>query len=150
MTGVAVITRKGSFMAGNTIFLKKGFQISDSAKPDFDLLVLKFDKNREDPKFKKDMNEALKRYGEGLTIIRSVQCPYTEKNVNAILDTAAQLNLKTNLVDLKDVAEVQNTPCPFGSFCLIYNEKIISHHPISNTRFMNIMKKELKKTDLNK
>ncbi len=150
MTGVAVITRKGSFMAGNAIFLKKGFQISDSAKPDFDLLVLKFDKNREDPKFKKDMNEALKRYGEGLTIIRSVQCPYTEKNVNAILDAAAQLNLKTNLVDLKDVAEVQNTPCPFGSFCLIYNEKIISHHPISNTRFMNIMKKELKKTDLNK
>ena len=38
----------------------------------------------------------------------------------------------------------------FGSFCLIYNGKIISHHPISNTRFMNIMKKELKKTNLNK
>lgn len=144
MSGVAVVTRKGSFMAGNDIFLKKSFQIVDSAKPDFDLLVLKFDKNAEDPKFKTDMSETLKRYNEGLTIIRSVQCPYTEKNVNAILDTAKQLNLKTNLLDLKDATEVQKVPCPFGTFCLIYNGKIISHHPISNTRFLNIMKKEMK------
>lgn len=145
MSGVAVVTRKGSFMVGNDIFLKKGFQIVDSAKPDFDLLALKFDKNAKDPKFKADMDEALKRYNEGLTIIRSAQCPYTEKNVNAILETAKQLNLKANLLDLKDAREAQKVPCPFGTFCLIYNGKIISHHPISNTRFLNIMKKEMNK-----
>lgn len=145
MSGVAVVTRKGSFMVGSDIFLKKGFQIIDSAKPDFDLLVLKFDKNAKDPKFKADMSETLKRYSEGLTIIRSAQCPYTEKNVNAILETAKQLNLKANLLDLKDAREAQKVPCPFGTFCLIYNGKIISHHPISNTRFLNIMKKEMKK-----
>lgn len=144
MSGVAVVTRKGSFMAGNDIFLKKGFQIIDSAKPDFDLLVLKFDKNAKDPKFKADMSETLKTYNEGLTIIRSAQCPYTEKNVNAIIDTAKQLNLKTSVLDLKDAREAQKVPCPFGTFCLIYNGKIISHHPISNTRFLNIMKKEMK------
>ncbi len=145
MSGVAVVTRKGSFMVGNDIFLKKGFQIIDSAEPDFDLLVLKFDKKAKDPKFKADMSETLKRYSEGLTIIRSAQCPYTEKNVNAILETAKQLNLKTNLINLKDAIETQKIPCPFGTFCLIYNGKIISHHPISNTRFENIMKKEMNK-----
>mgnify|MGYP001059426159 CR=1 FL=1 len=145
MSGVAVVTRKGSFMVGSDIFLKKGFQIIDSAKPDFDLLVLKFDKNAKDPKFKADMSETLKRYSEGLTIIRSAQCPYTEKNVNAILETAKQLNLKVNLLDLKDATGAQKVPCPFGSFCLIYNGKVISYHPISNTRFLNIMKKEMKK-----
>ncbi|MFZ2330679.1 MAG: YoaP domain-containing protein [Atribacterota bacterium] len=145
LSGVAVVTRKGSFMVGSDIFLKKGFQIIDSAKPDFDLLVLKFDKNAKDPKFKADMSETLKRYSEGLTIIRSAQCPYTEKNVNAILETAKQLNLKVNLLDLKDATEAQKVPCPFGSFCLIYNGKVISYHPISNTRFLNIMKKEMKK-----
>ncbi|MDD3876623.1 MAG: hypothetical protein PHT69_08380 [Bacteroidales bacterium] len=46
MLGVAVVTRKGSFMADNAIFLKKGFHVVDHAKPDFNLLVLKFEENR--------------------------------------------------------------------------------------------------------
>jgi hypothetical protein len=28
----------------------------------------------------------------------------------------------------------------FGTFCIIKNGRVISHHPISNTRFENIMK----------
>ena len=38
MKGVAVVTRKGPFMAKNDIFLKKGFKPVDQAKPDFELL----------------------------------------------------------------------------------------------------------------
>jgi hypothetical protein len=90
------------------------------------------------------MDENLKKYDKGLTIMRSAQCPYTEKNVNAIVESAKKLKLKTNLIDLTDAGEVQNTPCAFGSFCIIYNGKILSHHPISNTRFENIMKQVLK------
>jgi len=144
MVGVAVVTRNGPFMVHNDIFLKKGFQIVDNAKPDFDLLVKKFDKKSKDPQFKPSMDENVKKYDQGLTIMRSAQCPYTEKNVNAIIESAKKLKLKTNLVDLTDANAVQNTPCAFGSFCIIYNGKIISHHPISNTRFENIMKKEMK------
>ena len=144
MLGVAVVTRKGSFMANNEIFLKKGFQVVDNAKPDFELLVKKFEVKSKNPKFKSNMNESLKKYDKGLTILRSAQCPYTEKNVNAIMESAKKLNLKSNLIDLKDVNAVQNTPCAFGSFCLIYNGEILSYHPISNTRFENIMKKRVK------
>jgi len=144
MLGVAVVTRKGPFMAHNDIFLKKGFQTVDSAKPDFDLLVKKFDLNLKDPKFKSDMINNLEKHNKGLTVIRSAQCPYTEKNVNAIMESAkTKFNLKANLIDLKDSNAVQNTPCAFGTFCIIYNGEIISHHPISNTRFENIMKKKL-------
>jgi hypothetical protein len=71
--------------------------------------------------------------------MRSAQCPYTVKNVNAILDSADKMKIKTKLIDMTDANDVQNNPCPFGSFGLIYNGKIISHHPISNTRFENIM-----------
>ncbi|MEZ5335661.1 MAG: YoaP domain-containing protein [Methanolobus sp.] len=45
-------------------------------------------------------------------------------------------------MDLEDYAAAQNSPCSFGTFCIIYNGEIISHHPISNTRFMNIMNKK--------
>jgi hypothetical protein len=141
MLGVAVVTRKGPFMAHNDIFLKKGFQVVDNAKPDFDLLAIKFEKKSKDPKFKPNMEENLKKYGKGLTVLRSAQCPYTEKNVNAIVESAKKLKLKINLIDLKDVGAAQNNPCAFGSFCLIYDGEILSYHPISNTRFENIMKK---------
>jgi len=76
--------------------------------------------------------------------MRSAQCPYTEKNVNAIIDSAKKMNLKIKLVDLQDADAAQSNPCPFGTFSIIYNGKIISHHPISNTRFENIMAKIIK------
>ena len=142
MLGVAVVTRKGSFMADNPIFLKKNFEIVDKTKPDFNLLALKFDANSKNPSFKSDVLNDLDQYQNGLTIMRSAQCPYTEKNVNAILESAkTKFNLKVNLIDLNDSTTAQKTPCPFGTFCMIYNGNIISHHPISNTRFENIMTK---------
>lgn len=144
MNGVAVVTRKGSFMAGDEIFLRNGFTFTDTAKPDFNLLVFKFDENAENPKFKTDVLTDLSKYNNGLTIIRSSQCPYTEKNVNAIIQTAeTKFRIKTNLIDLKDADSAQQTPCAFGTFCIIFNGKVISYHPISNTRFENIMKKDL-------
>ncbi|WP_048143413.1 GNAT family N-acetyltransferase [Methanosarcina horonobensis] len=144
MQGVAVVTRNGSFMAKKDIFLKKGFILVDEARPDFELLVLKFNQEAPDPKFK-NMSLDVEKYAEGLTIIRSVQCPYSVKNVDAILETARnKLKMKTSLIDIKDSDEAQHTPCAFGTFCIIYNGKVISHHPISNTRFENIMKKMIK------
>ena len=142
MSGVAVVTRKGAFMADNAIFLKKRFKVVDKAQPDFELLVYKFNPQSEDPCFRSDVLNNLNEYKDGLTVIRSAQCPYTEKNVNAILQTAKnKFKLTTRLIDLKDSLSAQNIPCAFGTFCLIYNGKIISHHPISNKRFENIMNK---------
>jgi len=142
MLGVAVVTRKGSFMANDDIFLKKGFKITDSARPDFNLLAFRFNNESVIPHFNPDMLKNLSIYNKGITIIRSVQCPYTEKNVKAIIETAEKkFKLKPRLIDLKDSESTQNSPCAFGTFCIIYNGEIISYHPISNTRFENIMTK---------
>jgi len=144
--GVAVVTRKGSFMAKRDIFLKFGFTVVDSAKPDFELLVLKFVYSATEASFRHEVLDDLSNYQKGLTIMRSVQCPYTEKNVKAILATAkTKYNLKTNLFDINDAESAQQTPCAFGTFCMIYEGKVISHHPISNGRFVNIMGKILGK-----
>lgn len=138
--GVAVVARKGSFMVHNRIFLKKGFRIVDVMAPDFELLAFKFDESAGDPKFRKiAVNKD--EYGKGLTILRSAQCPYSVKNVNAIMETAKKtFKMNTRLIDLKEAASVQNVPCGFGTFCIIYEGKVISDHPISHTKFENIMK----------
>jgi len=140
MQGVAVVTRKGSFMAGKNIFLKKGFVLTDTAEPDFELMVLKFNQKPISPRYR-DMS--LEKYDKGLTIIRSPQCPYSVKNVDAMVKTAKRMNIRANVMDLKDSGSAQNSPCAFGTFCIIYKGEIISHHPISNTRFENIMKSKI-------
>jgi len=144
MKGVAVVTRKGSFMVHDEIFIKLGFEIADEVEPDFHLLVKRFDTEAEKPRFMEDLYRDLKAYGKGLFILRSVQCPYTEKNVQEIVETAkVQFQIPVKVIDLEDAESVQASPCPFGSFCMVYNGEIISHHPISNGRFVNIMKKRL-------
>lgn len=140
MKGVAVVARKGPFMAGRDIFIEKGFVPVDSAAPDFELLALKFDPVADNPSFKKTVVENCGMYPEGLTILRSPQCPYSEKNVAAIMKTAGKkYGLSPRLVEMEDAEAVQNAPCPFGTFCILYNGEVISHHPISNKRFENIM-----------
>jgi GNAT superfamily N-acetyltransferase len=142
MHGIAVVTRKGSFMAGKEIFIKNGFEVVDKASPDFELLVKKLNKKAPTPKFKGNWGERLGKYSKGLTIIRANQCPYTVKNVREISDTAEKVyGIKPNIVELKNCQEAQNSPCPFGTFCIVYNGKIVAEAPISNTRFKHIMKR---------
>lgn len=142
--GVAVVTRTGSFMAKKDVFLSLGFTVADSAPPDFSLLVLRFDESSDLPRFSPGLTSRAGDYPTGLTILRSAQCPYSVKNVEAIMKTAKEaFNLTPVLVDLNDADEVKQSPCAFGTFCILYNGKVISPHPISNTRFENIMKKLL-------
>ena len=139
--GVAVTTRKGAFMAGRELFVKNGFDVVDTAPSDFELLVKKFGEYTPVPQFKGDWKERLNTYREGLTIIRSDQCPYTVKNVREIDKVAREdFGIQPNIVTLKDHREAQNSPCPFGTFCIVFDGEVIAHHPISKTRFVNIMK----------
>ncbi len=145
MNGVAVVTRKGPWLASKELFLKSGFELVDKAPPDFELLVKKIKKNAHSPKFRGDWSERLSQYSKGLTIIRSDQCPYLEKWVKEIEETAQEkYGLKARIVELKSCQEAQNAPSAYGTFSIVFNGKVIAIHPISNRRFMNIMDKETK------
>ncbi len=140
--GVAVVTRQGPFMASSDLFIKHGFEVVDRAPPDFRLLVKRFRTNAPRPRFTGNWEQALAPYGQGLTILRAGQCPYSVKNVAQICATARQTyGLEPRLVNLKNCQEAQNSPCPFGTFCIIHNGSVVADHPISNTRFINIMNK---------
>ncbi len=142
--GVAVLTRKGSFMAKADIFIKNGFELVDQLKPDFKLLVKKVNKKCNNPIYK-DNKERLKSiYSKGLFILRSDQCPYTVKNVGEMVVSAEkEFKITPTIINITDYKMAQLNPSPFGNFALIYNGKILSHHPISRRRFENILRKEL-------
>jgi N-acetylglutamate synthase-like GNAT family acetyltransferase len=143
MNGVAVITRKGPWMAKKELFLKNRFELVDKAPPDFELLVKKIKKNAHSPQFRGNWKERLSKHGKGLTIIRSDQCPYLEKWAKEISETAQETyGIKAKIVELKTYKEAQNAPSAYGTFSIVYNGKLLADHPISNKRFMNIMNKE--------
>jgi N-acetylglutamate synthase-like GNAT family acetyltransferase len=144
--GAAVVVRKGAFMADERLFVKNGFEVVDSAGSDFELMALKFDKKTPDPKFNDCVRKISGKYSKGLFIIRADQCPYTVKNVSEMVEAAdTEFGLDVQVIDLKNCKQAQNSPCVFGTFCLIYNGVILAEHPVSRTRFINLMKKVLTK-----
>jgi ribosomal protein S18 acetylase RimI-like enzyme len=142
--GVAVIARKGSWMAGFSLFEKMGFKAYESARPDFKLMALKFDMESCSPRFSGLWVKELKQHEDGLTIFTSDQCPYLVKSVIEIIEVAeSELGITPNIIHIENSEQAKKVPCAFGCFCMIYKGKVVAENPISKTRFKNIMKKEL-------
>jgi len=142
--GIAVLTRKGSFMAKADVFLKNGFEVVENIKPDFHLLVKKINENVPNPKMIDNSHLLRTKYLNGLFILRADQCPYTVKNVQEMVQSAkSEFAIDANIIDLKSHEDAQVNPSPFGTFALILNGKVVSYHPISKARFGNILRKEL-------
>lgn len=146
MDGVAVVTRKGSWMAGPQLFIKHGFSTSDSAKPDFELLALRFS-DVPLPSFRKDMEEDAGKYGDGLVILYSDQCPYISKFLSDMKssNTDKEFGVEAKMVEIKSAGEAQECPSTYGIFTVLYNGRVLTTNPISNTRFKNILNKEVAK-----
>ncbi|MGA2072206.1 MAG: YoaP domain-containing protein [Terriglobia bacterium] len=145
MNGVAVLTRKGPWSAGNSLFLANGFKVADTAPPDYELLVRKFRARSADPVFKGGYDRKAARFGKGLTIIRSAQCPYIAKFAGEIAQSAEEdYHLKPKVIDIESSKDAQDAPTPYAVFAVVYNGRIVADHQISRTRFRNIMKKVMR------
>jgi len=142
MLGVAVVTSEGGFMAGKGVFEKNGFKSIDEIKPLYHLMV-KSIKKGPIPKFK-IWEKQLAKY-KGLHIVYSKQCPWIIRSIEVLADVAKKNKLKLKVKELKTVKQAQNAPCPYGTFCLINDGKILADHYISKRRFENIIKKDIRK-----
>jgi ribosomal protein S18 acetylase RimI-like enzyme len=128
LRGVAMVTSSGNWLAGKKLLLKNGFEPVDQAPPTFDLLVKRFG-DAPLPAFPTDWQERLARYGSGLTVVRSDQCPYIEKAIETILAAAADLGLQTQVVELESCREVQESaPSAYGVFNVVYDGELVAYH----------------------
>jgi len=138
-SGVTVMTSKGSWLADKSIFLKHGFKEVDK-KDRFELMALKFN-GEENPSFV-DWYQNLKNY-KGLNLIYANQCPYFTKSVEEMRQTAKEYGLDLKVRVLQNPEEAQKAPTGYGVYSLVYNCKILADNYISNTRFKNILNKEI-------
>jgi len=165
MRGVAVVVREGPWLAGAPVFLANGFEAVAAAAPDYRLLVRKLNPAAPNPAFKAGLEDRLKKYRQGLTIIRSDQCPYIAKFAGEIAQTTntspeplalqayiakfageiaqtaeREYGIKPRIVQIRSHREAQNAPTPYAVFAVLYKGRILADHQISRTRFRNIMR----------
>jgi ribosomal protein S18 acetylase RimI-like enzyme len=138
--GVAVVTSDGPFMAAKGLFLKNGFEIIEKAG-DYELLVMKL-KEGPLPRFAA-FEQQLNNY-QGLNIIYSNQCPWVARSIKELAEIAVKNGLELKITEMKTAEQAQNAPSIYSVFNLVYDGKLITDHYVSNTRFLNILKKELK------
>ncbi len=142
MNGVAVVAREGPWLAGTAVFLRNGFKVVAQAPPDYQLLALKLKPSAPDPEFAVQKPRPPARYGNGLVIVRAGQCPHAVKFAEEIAEAAREVyHLRPKIVELRSYREAQNAPTPYATFAIFWRGRLIADHPISRTRFHNIMKK---------
>jgi ribosomal protein S18 acetylase RimI-like enzyme len=140
--GVAMVTRKGGFLAGKKLFLKHGFEVVDRAPPAFDLLVKRF-ADGPLPAFPKNWAERAERYGPGLTVVRSGQCPYLDDAVNTVVETAGEIDMQVQVIELQSGQEARDTaPSAYGVFSIVHNGELLSFHPIGKKKLLERLGKE--------
>ena len=138
--GVAVIASEGPFMVKKDLFFKNGFKEVQKSGV-FSLLVKQLRKASE-PKFK-DCESKLSRY-KGVNIAYSNQCPWVARFMSELGEIIEKKGLKIDIVELKTPEQAQEAPSIYAVFNMVNDGKLLVDHYISNTRFLNILNKELK------
>jgi len=140
-SGVAVVSSDGSWMARKDIFLNNGFTQADEAAPHFQLLIKKI-RSGQIPSFPQNWEERLKKLS-GLQLLYTNQCPYIGKAILELPPVAEKFGIGLKLIELTDAQEArEQMVSPYGIFNLVYNDRLLADHPISATRFENILNKQ--------
>jgi len=135
--GVAMVTSRRVWLAGPELLLKHGFEPVDEAPPAFQLLVKKF-REAPSPTLPRDWDERARRFGTGLTIICSDQCPYIHEAVNSIWETGREAGIETRVVELKSAQEVQElAPSAYGTFGIVYDGALVSYYNLPRDKLLS-------------
>jgi len=140
MKGVCVMTSNGTWITDKRLFEKNGYEITDQ-KGRFELMVKPFKKNGVPPELI-DWTMEQKKY-QGWNLVYSDQCPWHEKSVFALYETALDSGIDLKIKKLTTPKQAKKSPSGFGTFALLRDGRLLEDHYISQTRFKNILQKEL-------
>ncbi len=126
--GAGVVASDGVWLASKQLFLRNGFVQVDQASPTFQLLVHRFG-DAPVPAFPQDWEARQARFGDGLTVIRTAQCPYIENATAEVLQIASERGIPARVVELASAQEVQAaSPSLYGTFGIVRDGRLFSYH----------------------
>lgn len=142
LNGVCVMTSDGSWITNKNIFLQNGYSEIEKIGR-FELLVKKINSTSPNPEL---IDWTLKQEEYmGWNLVYADQCPWHDKSVKALQSVACEAGIDLKVKKLISAKEAQQAPSGFGSFSLIKDGLLLEDHYLSETRFRNILNKELKK-----
>jgi GNAT superfamily N-acetyltransferase len=129
MRGVCVLCSENVWLVGRSFFEKHGFVAADAAAPAFTLMVKSFSRTAP-PRFAtEDWAARAKRFGPGVTVIRTDQCPYIEDAAQLILEVASERGLAAKEITFEDRKTLcAEAPTPYGTFAVVFNGTLLSYH----------------------
>jgi N-acetylglutamate synthase-like GNAT family acetyltransferase len=134
--GIATVATDRVWIAKKDIFLKYGFVEVDQAPPSFHLLAYRFDDSVSFPAFPTDWEARQARFGPGLTVIHTPQCPYVEDATNSALAFASENGIPAQVVTFQSAQELQaNAPSPYGIFGIVLDGKLLTYHYLQRMDF---------------
>jgi GNAT superfamily N-acetyltransferase len=141
--GVAMVSRSGGgWLAGKRILLANRFEPVDHAPFKFDLFARKLH-DAPPPTFPTDWDKRAARYGTGLTIAYSNQCPYMAALVTATLKTAREHGIPCREVELRSAREVHtNAPSPYGTYGAVYNGRLLAYSPMGVDALLGLINRQ--------
>lgn len=137
MKGVAMVTSERDWLVKKRFLSRQGFESVDKAPPTFELMVKRFDDDAPSLSFTGDWKKKISRYGKGLTVFRSDQCPYIDNYVKGVKEKAKELRIKCQVVELNSCQDVRNlAPSPFGVFSIVYEGNLLAYHGLAKKELL--------------
>ena len=133
MNGVVVIVgkKKKPFLSDKAFFLKKGYEVCDTADPFFELMVKRFNTKADMPKFKANAKLGKIDGLKGIDIFYTAQCPFTVTYIDLIKDIIkhADVPIRTHQFTTKE--EARNHYCPVTTYTVFINGVFHSNEILS-------------------
>lgn len=126
--GVVMVTSEGNWLVGRKLLLNRGFEAVDQAPPGYELLARTFSPTPA-PSFSNDWDRKAASCGQGLTVIRTDQCPYLDDAANTALEVARNRGIPAKAVELTSARDIrERAPSPYGVFTIVLDGEVLSHY----------------------
>ncbi|MGQ3480225.1 hypothetical protein [Paenibacillus sp. TY11] len=98
----------------------------ENAPYSFQLYVYKLNQEHSDPYFPNNWAQRLERFGEGLTILRTHQCPYLEIAAQNVIEAVEAVGIQPEIIYIRDRSQLMElSPTPYGVFHVICNGELV-------------------------
>lgn len=140
MDGIVHIVskKKMPYLSDKRFFEHMGFQIADEADPYFELAVLKWNDEGEQPAFAHSSKSAPVS-GDGIYIYYTAQCPFAVGVLEDLQSVAKERGIPFTAHRLTTREEAQAAPSVWTTFSLFLNGRFITHEMMSPGKFAKLL-----------
>lgn len=139
--GIVILSsqKKKPFLSEPGYLKHKGFMVTDTAPPYYELLYLPLKKSCHLPQFKECVKDGMVSEKE-LSIYYTDQCPHTDKYANLLEKVAKEQGVLLKIHRIEDVKEAQNAPNPFTTYSFFYEGKFVTNEIFSEKKLLEFLK----------